>query len=207
MDKKPTTSLPKQKRNREESKRRILKAALEIFSEVGYDAATTKMISLRAGLNESLIQRYFQSKFNLLVEVTHSSMEAMRLKTPPPPAATPEEEIYNFLINKLEHDSQNQGFLKVLFSRLLIDPEVRTELKKHQGGTPPDFFLKDRLVAFQKKGQIKNDIDIDTLIQSLLAQSISVGLFERIFFEKDIETCKEQLRQFARNITKDILQQ
>ena len=198
---------PKQKRNREESKQRILKAALEIFSEVGYAAATTKKISLRAGLNESLIQRYFQSKFNLLVEVTHSSMEAMRLKTPPPPAATPEEEICNFLINKLEHDSQNQEFLKVLFSRLLIDPEVRTELKKRQGGMPPDFFLKDRLVAFQKKGQIKNDIDIDTLIQSLLAQSISVGLFERIFFEKDIETCKEQFRQFARNITKDILQQ
>ncbi|MFH0754594.1 MAG: TetR/AcrR family transcriptional regulator [Candidatus Omnitrophota bacterium] len=201
------TSSPKQKRNREESTQRILKAALEVFSEVGYDAATTKIISQRAGLNESLIQRYFQGKFNLLVEVTHSSMEAMRLETPPPPAATPEEEIYNFLINKLEHDSQNQGFLKVLFSRLLIDPKVRTELKKRQGEMPPDFFLKNRLVAFQKKGQIKDGIDIDTLIQSLIAQSISVGLFERIFFEKDIETCKAQFRQFARNITKGILPQ
>lgn len=203
MDNKNTPQ-PKQKRNREESKQRILKAALETFSEVGYDAATTKMISQRAGLNESLIQRYFQSKFNLLVEVTHSSMEAMRLKTPPPPASTPEEEIYNFLINKLEHDSQNQGFLKVLFSRLLIDPDVRTELKKRQGGTPPDFFLKKRLEDFQKKGQIRNNVDIDSLVKSLLAQSISVGLFERIFFETDLETCREQFRKFARNLVQGV---
>jgi AcrR family transcriptional regulator len=193
-------SLPKQRRNREESKKRILNAALEVFSKVGYDAATTKMISQRAGLNESLIQRYFQSKFNLLLEVTHSSIEAMRMKTPYPPASTPKEEIYNFLVNKLEDACQNQEFLKVLFSRLLIDAQVRLELNKRLGGLAPDLFLKERLVEFQKKGMIKKDTDIASLVTSIMAQSLAGGLFERIFFEKSIETCKEQFRQFTKSI-------
>jgi DNA-binding transcriptional regulator YbjK len=59
------TSAKTKKRSRKKSSQRILQAALEIFSKVGYDAATTKMISKRAGLNESLIQRYFTSKSNL----------------------------------------------------------------------------------------------------------------------------------------------
>ena len=198
---------PKRKRNREESKQRILKAASEIFSEVGYDAATTKVISQRAGLNESLIQRYFQSKFNLLLEVTHASMEAMRKEIPYPPASTPEEEIYQYLISKLEHNDKNQEILKVLFSRLLIDPQVREELKSRRGDAPPDLFFRERLQEFQKKGLIKKNIDINALMASLMAQALSVGLFERIFFDKNLETCKAEFRQFARNITKGILQQ
>ena len=199
-----TTAAPKQKRSREKSKQRILKAALEVFSKVGYDAATTKMISQRAGLNESLIQRYFQSKFNLLMEVTHSSIEAVNKETPYPPASTPEDEIYNFLVSKLQHNDQNKNFLRVFFSRLLIDPKVRAELKKKHGHPAPDLFFRDRLQEFQKKGEIKRDVNIDNLVRSLTAHSLSVGLFERIFFEKDIETCKEQFREFTRNIVKGI---
>ncbi|MFA5143444.1 MAG: TetR/AcrR family transcriptional regulator [Candidatus Omnitrophota bacterium] len=191
------------KRNREESTRRILQAGLDVFSEVGYDVATTKMISRRAGLNESLIHRYFKSKSNLLVEVTHACFEALRNENPYPPAETPEEEIYRFLTNKLENDDRNQNFFRVIFSRILVDPEIRSNLRKHRG-SPMDLFFQKRLSLLQKKGLIRSNVNIKELAASVLSQSLAMGFLERIFFEKTAESCKKQFRIFARNIAKGI---
>ena len=50
------------------SKKRILWAAGEIFSETGYRQTTVRQISRRAGVNVASINYYFQSKDNLYVE-------------------------------------------------------------------------------------------------------------------------------------------
>ncbi len=48
-----------------ESRERILAAALEAFSERGFDGATTRDIAQRADVNLGLIQYYFEGKENL----------------------------------------------------------------------------------------------------------------------------------------------
>ena len=55
------------KRDQKGTKAKLLKAALDIFSKEGYDAATTRSIAKKAGVNESLIHRYFGSKSGLFV--------------------------------------------------------------------------------------------------------------------------------------------
>ncbi len=50
------------------SKKRILWAAGEIFSETGFRQATIRQISRQAGVNVASINYYFQSKENLYVE-------------------------------------------------------------------------------------------------------------------------------------------
>ncbi|MEN6617542.1 MAG: TetR/AcrR family transcriptional regulator, partial [Syntrophorhabdus sp.] len=50
------------------SKKRILWAAGEIFSETGFRQATIRQISKRAGVNIASINYYFQSKDNLYRE-------------------------------------------------------------------------------------------------------------------------------------------
>ena len=45
-----------------DSRQQILEAALEIFAEQGFEAATNKAIAERAGLNQGLIYFYFASK-------------------------------------------------------------------------------------------------------------------------------------------------
>jgi len=191
------------KRNRKMSAQQILQAALNVFSEVGYDAATTKMIAQRAGLNESLIQRYFQSKANLLVEVTHACFEALKNEAPYLAQNNPEEEIYQFLINKLHHDTKNQDFLRILISRLLLDENIRRDLHSRKK-SKPDLFFHKRLANFKKKGLIKDNIVIKELVASIMAQSMSVGFMERILFNKSIESCKKQFRIFVKNITQGI---
>jgi len=204
MDTKKTISpfkIHPKKRNREESTRRILQAGLEIFSEVGYDAATTKMISKRASLNESLIQRYFQSKSNLLVEVTYSCIDALSKEKPYPPAETPQEEIYRFLVNKLENISKNTKFFRVILSRVLVDPQMGRELRKRK---PLDQFFIERLSLFQKRGLIRADLDINELILLITNQSFAISIMELILSSKSVESCKKQLLIFSKNFTKGI---
>ena len=50
------------------SKKRILWAAGDIFSEIGFRQATIRQISKRAGVNVASINYYFQSKDNLYLE-------------------------------------------------------------------------------------------------------------------------------------------
>jgi len=46
----------------EETRKRILDAALSVFAEKGYDAASTRLIATRAGVNPPALQYYFENK-------------------------------------------------------------------------------------------------------------------------------------------------
>ena len=48
---------------------RILKSALEVFSEKGYSAATIRDISSRAGCNTGTVFRHFEDKLGLFLQV------------------------------------------------------------------------------------------------------------------------------------------
>jgi AcrR family transcriptional regulator len=54
---------------REETRERLLAAALEVFAEQGYHAGTTKAITQRAGVAEGLLFHYFPTKADLLLAV------------------------------------------------------------------------------------------------------------------------------------------
>lgn len=56
-----------------EMKRKILKAAREVFSEKGYDGAGMSEIAKRAGVNKALLFYYFKSKDNLLKELVRGA--------------------------------------------------------------------------------------------------------------------------------------
>jgi AcrR family transcriptional regulator len=53
----------------EETRWRVLQAAMEVFSEVGYHAATTRAICARAGVNLASIHYHFGDKAELYREV------------------------------------------------------------------------------------------------------------------------------------------
>lgn len=54
--------------SKSETREYIVKAAQTIFSEKGYEAATTREIAIRANVNEITIFRHFGTKFGLLQE-------------------------------------------------------------------------------------------------------------------------------------------
>jgi len=64
----PSCHLPSAQRG-EETRRRILEAAVETFASVGYDAAHTRLLAERAGVKLPAISYYFGSKEGLFAAV------------------------------------------------------------------------------------------------------------------------------------------
>src|ERR1700747_3015703 len=60
-----------------ETRERILRAAREVFSELGYDAATFQAIAVRADLTRPAINHYFKSKRLLYREVVERTNEVI----------------------------------------------------------------------------------------------------------------------------------
>ena len=58
-----------------ETRERIVRAAREVFSELGYDAATFQAIAIRADLTRPAINHYFASKRVLYGEVVEKTNE------------------------------------------------------------------------------------------------------------------------------------
>ena len=60
------------------AREKILEAADELFGELGFDAATTREIAERSGVNKALIHYHFQSKEELLEAVLDRYYERLR---------------------------------------------------------------------------------------------------------------------------------
>jgi TetR/AcrR family transcriptional regulator, regulator of cefoperazone and chloramphenicol sensitivity len=95
----------------EDTRRRILDAALELFAAEGYDGASTRLLAERAGVNLPAIQYYFGSKEGLyravidsIVEHTEAEMAplAARVKAALARPDTPREELLELLCLMLE---------------------------------------------------------------------------------------------------------
>ncbi|WNJ18600.1 TetR/AcrR family transcriptional regulator [Pontibacter sp. G13] len=61
---------------REQSKARILEAALKLFAEQGYHKTSIAQIAKEAGVAKGLIYNYFQKKEDLMTGIIHHGMEA-----------------------------------------------------------------------------------------------------------------------------------
>ena len=59
-----------------ENRRRALEAALDVFSQLGYEAASTRMIAARAGIEQGHLAYYFPSKMNLWKQVVETFAQA-----------------------------------------------------------------------------------------------------------------------------------
>jgi len=198
--KSPKPSLPK-KRDRAESVRKFMQAALEVFSEVGFDAATTKGIAQRAGLNESLIQRYFQSKAGLL-EAVIRHFATPQLAVPYPAGKNLEEDIFNYLSSEYDRNTQDPAFVRVAFHSVLNNPSFMRSLESKY--RMPETLLS-RLKFFQDKNQIKDGVDLKTLAQMISSEAFMFGIMERsILGIGDPETHRRKFKLFARIITQGI---
>lgn len=188
-------------RNRAESTQKLLQAALEVFSEMGFDAATTKAISQRAGLNESLIQRYFQSKAGLFNALVH--LYAQRtLSLSYPPGRDLEEEIFNFLKARYEQDTQSPDFVRVGFHRVMSDPPFAKAMGDKYRVPDP---LLMRLKTLQKNGCIKAGVHAAALAQIITNQSFLVGIIDyAILGLRDQDDNLKRLKFFARYIAQGV---
>lgn len=139
----------------QETKARVLEAALNLFSQKGYNGATTKEIARQAGIAEGTLFRYFPNKKALL----HGILEPLLIETVTELHTAVENlafpEAIEFMVKKrLQLIEDNWPLFKVLFFEAGFQPELRQQIMQEV-----IFPMKKAIVPFflrrMERGEIR----------------------------------------------------
>ncbi|RAV11371.1 TetR family transcriptional regulator [Mycolicibacterium sp. GF69] len=180
-----------------ETRERIVGAAREVFSELGYDAATFQAIAIRADLTRPAINHYFPSKQVLWREVVAQTNAAIVS------AGRARAEGETNLLGRLsayftaamQADSEDRSAAAFLVTSVL-------EAQRHPGlsGDEHDSLRHSReFVAWAvndaiKRGELTTDTEVDALVEMLVAVMWGMGFYAG--FVGDHDELKSVVQQF-----------
>ena len=156
-------------RQRQAAERReqILKTALKLFAERGFDATSTRQIAKEAGIAEGLIFHYFPTKASLLTAILEDRLESRRAfrhelrallgDASGKPAAEVLRSVASGWLATLRRD---QEIVVVLFTTAQTDPEVWEAWQALiREGTE---LLTGYLAARVEAGELREDLPLET---------------------------------------------
>lgn len=186
-----------------DSRETLLSAAGEIFAEQGYEAATVKEITDRAGVNVASVNYYFRDKLGLYTEVLRQCLHNGRLALPPASAGlSPEERLTRYIRSFMESliAAGRPGWCGRLMIRELAQPtpalpQVVEEIIR------PNFLLLRQLVADVARAPL-GDETLDVLTHCVHAQcahwKISRSVFPYLWPELRLD--EAEVRRIAAHI-------
>src|SRR5580692_10447327 len=112
----------KRLKNKENTKRAILRAALELFAEKGFYNTTTKAISRKAGIAEGTLFNYFETKEDLALYFFEDELDSViewydrntRLQR-----AAVSEQLFAIIQQFLDHLAPYEEFIGAVYLRAL----------------------------------------------------------------------------------------
>lgn len=171
---------------REKKKLRILNTlvdvSMKLFLEKGFENTTIAEITDTADIGIGTFYNYFQSKEDLLNYVLTQKLNEVKssLEEVSQSSITPKDKFYEIVLIGGKLNEDNQQFLNLCISHL--------KLKE----PPHDSQFKDILVNIiqegQKKGDFKEDIPVEVIIETFVALMISsVNSRSKIPFMKNLK--------------------
>jgi AcrR family transcriptional regulator len=126
------------KRDRSVSERALLAAGLELFAQKGFESTRTLDVAKRAGVNESLITRYFGGKEGLLMALLQDpQMEEKLMPTEcvqglqsMDQASGLKEALDVFFKKSGEAIAEKETFMRIFTSRALLDESIAKSMRK-----------------------------------------------------------------------------
>ena len=164
----------------DDTRKRILHAARQVFSERGYDGATFQAIALRADLTRPAINHYFSSKRVLYREVVNqtnklvvmASIERAERET------TLMGRLTAFISAAVLANSENPSASAFLVTNVLESqrhPELNTT--ENDAVRISREFLMRVVNDAIGRGEIAADIDASALVETLLVVLCGVGFY------------------------------
>ncbi|MDA4108684.1 TetR/AcrR family transcriptional regulator [Mycolicibacterium holsaticum] len=163
-----------------ETRERIIRAAREVFSELGYDAATFQAIAVRADLTRPAINHYFASKQVLWREVVEQT-NAMIVS-----AGTNRAQAETNLLNRLtayftaamQADSEDRSAAAFLVTSVLESqrhPELGGD--EHDPLKNSRDFITWAINDAIERGELSTDTDVEHLVEMLIAVMWGMGFY------------------------------
>lgn len=186
-----------------ETRERILQAAREVFSELGYDAATFQAIAVRSDLTRPAINHYFQSKqllYREVVEFTNAGVVRAGVeKARSEPTLL--KRLTAFYSIAMQADSKDRSVAAFLVTSVL-EAQRHPELSQDELDPLANSraFVKWAVADAIKQGELTTDTGISTLVEMLVAVMWGMGFYAGYVGSHDeAATVVEQLELLLAN--------
>jgi AcrR family transcriptional regulator len=163
-----------------ETRERIIQAAREVFSELGYDAATFQAIAIRADLTRPAINHYFASKRVLWREVVEQTntmiVSAGRARAQGETSLL--GRLSSFVAAAMQADSEDRSAAAFLVTSVLETqrhPELRGD--EHDSLNSSRAFVSWAVNDAIERGELTTDTDINYLVEMLVAVMWGMGFY------------------------------
>jgi TetR/AcrR family transcriptional regulator, repressor for uid operon len=164
----------------DDTRKRILHAARQVFSERGYEGATFQAIAVRADLTRPAINHYFSSKRLLYREVVNQTSKLVVA------ASIERANLENTLMGRLtafisaavRANSENPSASAFLITNVL-ESQRHPELSAAENDTvriSREFLVRAVSDAIER-GELAPDIDASALVETLLVVLCGVGFY------------------------------
>ncbi|GAS88982.1 TetR/AcrR family transcriptional regulator [Mycolicibacterium brisbanense] len=163
-----------------ETRERILHAAREVFSELGYDAATFQAIAIRADLTRPAINHYFGSKsvlYREVVEQTNASVIAAGIAKANE-SSTLLGRLSAFFAAAMDADSSDRSTAAFLVTSVLEaqrHPDLVSD--EHDALKSSRAFVSWAVNDAVERGELSADTDIPAIVEMLIAVMWGMGFY------------------------------
>jgi AcrR family transcriptional regulator len=162
-----------------EKQKRILEAAIHIFSEKGFEGASTSAIAQRAQVAEATIFKHYRSKKGLLLHLVIPAISKAATPYILRPVLKildqdrPMKELFQDLYeNRIQLVEKNWRKVKIIVVESLFQPELREALQDHVARAIYKV-MSERVEQWKEEGRIREDLPTHVIARSIL--SIGVG--------------------------------
>ncbi|TGK20108.1 TetR/AcrR family transcriptional regulator [Leptospira fluminis] len=198
------------KRDRMGTENALMKAAIQVFAQKGYDAATTKDIASLAGANEALIMRYFGGKKGLLESILTRAEELdddgntlLRKKNLPKDYTHLDEALEDSISARCDEFRNYSDFMKVAVSRIILDSDVSKiiQAKIYEKAIPE---MVQELEKFKKAGEIDSKVDLKSVAFGISSLTFALGFMAQIVYKVPENEIKATIREIVRLMNKGL---
>ncbi|MFZ1160914.1 TetR/AcrR family transcriptional regulator [Mycobacterium sp.] len=190
-----------------ETRQRILRAAREVFSERGYDAATFQAIAIRADLTRPAINHYFANKralyWQVLEETNNAVVAASAQRAQAETSLT--ARVAAFIEGSIEAEIENRTAAAFLITATL-ESQRHPELSRPgtDSVSTTRAFLSWAINDGIQRGELNADTDASALTEMLLAVLLGVGFYAGFIGSRhELDPITDQLKtMLARSLAR-----
>jgi AcrR family transcriptional regulator len=176
-----------------------VRAARQVFSELGYDAATFQEIAVRADLTRPAINHYFKSKKLLYREVVERTNEMVIVKSVETAfaATTLLGQLEGFINAAVGSDLRDRSAAAFLVTSVLEShrhPDLRRDDHDALLGTRQ--FLTWAVTRAIERGELTSDTPVEQLVEVMTAMLWGMGFYAGfVGTHEELEMITEQFKR------------
>lgn len=183
----------------QKEERVLMKTALLLFSQKGFEQTTIEEIVQKANSSEEELYRYFLHKEDLLIRSLQAENQSFlrawkKLWQKELPI---EELILSSLLWLAHHYKKHYHLVGISTKQALISSQF-AQLKQSVLLGPRAQIILEKLDSLKKRGKIRANVDVSSFIQIFFSIGFGIGFFGQIVYGHSPEKIQASIQESAR---------